>query len=122
MEREDLLGNVRRNEAIFDEVMEGLRDLPFVGDVRGCGYFRVVELVKDKATKQSFTDDECNWLLRDELSPYIYNAGLICRADDRADPVLVLSPTLVCGEEELRFIGKVLTDALNQAAIAFSQR
>ena len=122
MESEDLLGNVRRNEAIFDEVMEGLRDLPFVGDVRGCGYFRVVELVKDKATKQSFTDDECNWLLRDELSPYIYNAGLICRADDRADPVLVLSPTLVCGEEELRFIGKVLTYALNQAAIAFSSR
>ena len=78
--------------------------------------------MKDKATKQSFTDDECNWLLRDELSPYIYNAGLICRADDRADPVLVLSPTLVCGEEELRFIGKVLTDALNQAAIAFSTR
>jgi adenosylmethionine-8-amino-7-oxononanoate aminotransferase len=122
MEREDLLGNVRRNEAIFDEVMEGLRDLPFVGDVRGCGYFRVIELVKDKATKQSFTDDECNWLLRDQLSPHIYNAGLICRADDRADPVLVLSPTLVCGEEELRFIGKVLTDALNQAAIAFSTR
>jgi adenosylmethionine-8-amino-7-oxononanoate aminotransferase len=122
MEREDLLGNVQRNEAIFDEVMEGLRDLPFVGDVRGCGYFRVVELVKDKATKQSFTDDECNWLLRDELSPYIYNAGLICRADDRADPVLVLSPTLVCGEEELRFIGKVLTDALNHAATAFSTR
>jgi adenosylmethionine-8-amino-7-oxononanoate aminotransferase len=122
MEREDLLGNVRRNEAIFDEVMEGLRDLPFVGDVRGCGYFRVIELVKDKATKQSFTDDECNWLLRDELSPYIYNAGLICRADDRADPVLVLSPTLVCGEEELRFIGKVLTDALNHAATAFSTR
>ncbi len=121
MEREDLLGNVRRNEAVFDEVMEGLRDLPFVGDVRGCGYFRVVELVKDKATKKSFTDDECNWLLRDELSPNIYNAGLICRADDRADPVLVLSPTLVCGEEELRFIGKVLTDALNHATIAFSQ-
>jgi len=122
MEREDLLGNVRRNEAIFDEVMEGLRDLPFVGDVRGCGYFRVIELVKDKATKQSFTDDECNWLLRDELSPYIYNAGLICRADDRADPVLVLSPTLMCGEEELRFIGKVLADALNHAATAFSAR
>ena len=122
MEREDLLGNVRRNEAIFDEVMEDLRDLPFVGDVRGCGYFRVVELVKDKATKQSFTDDECNWLLRDQLSPHIYNAGLICRADDRADPVLVLSPTLVCGEEELRFIGKVLADALNHAATAFTTR
>ena len=122
MEREDLIGNVRRNEAIFDEVMESLRELPFVGDVRGCGYFRVVELVKDKATKQSFTDDECNWLLRDELSPHIYNAGLICRADDRADPVLVLSPTLVCGEEELRFIGSVLTDALNHAATAFANR
>ena len=102
--------------------MESLRDLPFVGDIRGCGYFRVLELVKDKDTKQSFSDEECNWLLRDQLSPRIYGKGLICRADDRADPVLVLSPTLVCGPDELRFIGRVLTEAITETAEAFASR
>ena len=117
-----ILANVLENEPIFDEVMEQLKELPFVGDVRGCGYFRVLELVKDKNTKQSFTDEECNWLLRDELSPRIFEAGLICRVDDRADPVLVLSPTLICGPQELRFIAEVLTDALQHAAEEFQKR
>ncbi|MFM9036065.1 MAG: aspartate aminotransferase family protein [Actinomycetota bacterium] len=119
MKRDDILGNVLRNEGVFDEVMESLRDLPFVGDIRGCGYFRVIELVKDKATKQTFDADECNWILRDQLSPRIYDKGLICRADDRADPVLVLAPTLVCGPDELRFIGRVLTEALTETAAEY---
>ena len=122
MEEEDLLGNVRRNEPIFDEVMEGIRSLPLVGDVRGCGYFRTIELVRDKATKQTFDAAECNWLLRDILSPRIYSNGLICRADDRAEPVLVLAPTLVCGPDELRFIGDVLTEAITFAADQFAKR
>ena len=122
MEREDILGNVRRNEDYFGEVMEGLRDLPLVGDLRGDGYFRVVELVKDKETKESFTPAECNWLLRDALSPRIFASGLICRADDRADPVLVIAPTLVCGREELAFIGEVLHDAISFAAAQFAAR
>ena len=122
MEEEDLLGNVRRNEPIFDEVMEAIRDLPLVGDVRGCGYFRTIELVRDKATKQTFDAAECNWLLRDILSPRIYANGLICRADDRAEPVLVLAPTLVCGPDELRFIGEVLTEAITFAAEQYAKR
>jgi adenosylmethionine-8-amino-7-oxononanoate aminotransferase len=80
----------------------------------------VLELVKDKKTRQSFSDAECNWLLRDQLSPRIYRKGLICRADDRADPVLVLSPTLVCGPDELRFIGRVLTEAITETAEAYA--
>jgi adenosylmethionine-8-amino-7-oxononanoate aminotransferase len=102
--------------------MEGLRDLPLVGDLRGAGYFRVVELVKDKETKESFTPEECNWLLRDVLSPRIFSSGLICRADDRADPVLVVAPTLVCGREELAFIGEVLREAITYAAAQFAAR
>ncbi len=35
MEREDLCGHVRANEGRFREMLEGLRDLPIVGDVRG---------------------------------------------------------------------------------------
>ena len=122
MEEEDVLGNVRRNEPLFDEIMEGLRDLPMVGDVRGCGYFRTIELVRDKETKQTFDSEECNWLLRDILSPRIYSNGLICRADDRAEPVLVLAPTLICGPDELEFIGRVLTEAITYAADQYTRR
>ena len=122
MERDDILGNVRRHEPLFDSLMEGLRDAPMVGDVRGAGYFRVVELVKDKETKETFTPEECNWLLRDVLSPRIVNAGLICRADDRADPVLVVAPTLVCGETELTFLADVLREAITYAAGRYADR
>lgn len=122
MDEEDVLGNVRRNEPLFDEIMNRLRDLPIVGDVRGCGYFRTVELVRDKETKQSFDPKECNWLLRDILSPRLYANGLICRADDRAEPVLVLAPTLISGPTELEFIGQALTEAITYAADQYTRR
>ena len=122
MERDDLLGNVRRHEDRFGAVLDSLRDIPIVGDVRGAGYFRVIELVKDQATRQTFDDAECEWLLRGELSPALFEAGLICRADDRADPVLVLSPPLVCGDDELTFIGDVLRGALTHAWDAYRTR
>ncbi|MFM8827489.1 MAG: aspartate aminotransferase family protein [Actinomycetota bacterium] len=115
LEAEDVCGHVLRHEPLFDDVMASLAELPIVGDVRGCGYFRVAELVRDKETKETFTDAESEWLLRNVLSPILYDAGLICRADDRADPVVVLAPTLVCGEQELEFIRTTLRTAFTAA-------
>ena len=71
-------------------MLEGLRELPIVGDVRGAGYFHAIELVKDQDTKESFSDEESESLLRGFLSGELYDAGLICRADDRGDPVIQL--------------------------------
>ena len=122
IEREDLLGNVRRNEVAFDKVMARVAALPIVGEVRGCGYFRVAELVKDKERRTTFTDEECDWLLRGALSPALYRAGLFCRADDRADPVVVLAPPLTCGVSELQFIGDTLVDAFTDAWNDFQSR
>ena len=110
LEREDLCGHVLANEARFTELLDGLRDIPLVGDVRGDGYFRAIELVSDQATKGAFTADEAEWLLRGYLSPRLYEAGLICRADDRAEPVITLSPPLIAGEEELSFIADTVAD------------
>ena len=115
MEEEDINGNVLRHEQMFKDMMKSLGELPIVGDVRGCGYFHVLELVRDKDTKETFTREECEWLLRGVLSPHFFKSGLICRADDRADPVVVLAPTLICGEEELGFIGNVLHEGLTEA-------
>ena len=122
IEREDLCGNVLRNEPLFDDVMASLSELPIVGDVRGCGYFRVAELVRDSETGETFTDEESEWLLRKVVSPMIYDAGLICRADDRADPVIVLSPTLICGEQELEFIRSTLTTVFTEAWRQYQNR
>ena len=57
-EREELLEHVRDNEGGFRATLEKLNDLPIVGDVRGDGYFYGIELVKDKATKETFNDAE----------------------------------------------------------------
>jgi adenosylmethionine-8-amino-7-oxononanoate aminotransferase len=114
-EKEDLLGNVRANEAGFRATLEKLGDLPIVGDVRGDGYFYGIELVKDKATKETFDDDESERLLRGFLSHALFDAGLICRADDRGDPVIQLSPPLTCGQEHFDEMEQILRAVLTEA-------
>ena len=94
-EREELNEHVRENEGDFRATLEKLNDLPIVGDVRGDGYFYGIELVKDKATKETFNDDESERLLRGFLSGALFEAGLYCRADDRGDPVIQLAPPLI---------------------------
>jgi len=115
VEREDLLGNVRAREAAFRATLEKLLDLPIVGEVRGAGYFYGVELVKDKATRESFDDDESERLLRGFLSPRLFEAGLVCRTDDRGDPVIQLAPPLVCGQEQFDQIEATLRQVLTEA-------
>jgi adenosylmethionine-8-amino-7-oxononanoate aminotransferase len=114
-EKEDLLGNVRAQEAGFRATLERLGDLPIVGDVRGDGYFYGIELVKDKATRQTFSDDESERLLRGFLSTALFDAGLICRADDRGDPVIQLSPPLTCGQEHFDQMEQILRSVLTEA-------
>ena len=114
-EQEDLLGNVRANEATFRATLEKLYDLPIVGDVRGDGYFYGIELVKDKATRETFSDDESERLLRGFLSQALFDAGLICRADDRGDPVIQLAPPLTCGPEHFTEMEQILRSVLTEA-------
>jgi hypothetical protein len=114
-EKEDLLGNVRTNEAAFRATLEKLNDLPIVGDIRGAGYFYGIEMVKDKATRETFDDDESERLLRGFLSQALFDAGLVCRADDRGDPVIQLSPPLICGQEHFDEIERILREVLTEA-------
>ncbi len=114
-EREGVIEHVRAHEGEFRAMLESLRDLPIVGDVRGAGYFQAIELVKDKETKESFTDDESETLLRGFLSGELYRHGLICRADDRGDPVIQLSPPLIAGPEQFEEIEAILRSVLTEA-------
>jgi adenosylmethionine-8-amino-7-oxononanoate aminotransferase len=115
-ESEGLLAHVRESEAAFRGMLESLRDIPIVGDVRGAGYFQAIELVKDRETKAGFSDEESDHLLRGVLSGELYRRGLICRADDRDDPVIQLAPPLICGEEQWAEMESALRPALELAS------
>jgi adenosylmethionine-8-amino-7-oxononanoate aminotransferase len=114
-EKEDLLGNVRANEGAFRSTLERLYDLPIVGNIRGAGYFYGIEMVKDKVTRETFSDAESERLLRGFLSHALFDAGLVCRADDRGDPVIQLAPPLICGQEHFDEIERILREVLTEA-------
>jgi adenosylmethionine-8-amino-7-oxononanoate aminotransferase len=116
MEREQLNEHVREHEGAFRAMLDGLRDLPIVGDVRGAGYFHAIELVKDKDTKETFDHDEAEELLRGYLSGELYKRGLICRTDDRGDPIVQLSPPLIAGPEQFEEIEAILRPVLSEAS------
>jgi adenosylmethionine-8-amino-7-oxononanoate aminotransferase len=114
-EREGINRHVLDNQDAFRSTIEKLTDLPIVGDVRGDGYFYGIELVKDKTTKETFDDDEAERLLRGFLSKALYEAGLYCRADDRGDPVVQLSPPLICDQQHFDEIEQKLRGVLEEA-------
>jgi adenosylmethionine-8-amino-7-oxononanoate aminotransferase len=114
-EREGLYDRVKQNAPLFRSTLERLLDLPLVGDVRGAGYFYGIELVKDKATRETFDDAESERLLRGFLSKALFDAGLYCRADDRGDPVVQLAPPLTMGPAEFDEIERRLRSVLTEA-------
>ena len=115
MRREGLVEHVAAEQDAFRETLAQLLDLPIVGDLRGTGFFYALELVKDKETRETFTEEECETLLRDFLSPRLLDAGLICRADDRGDPVVQISPPLVAQQAQFDEITGILGEVLSEA-------
>jgi adenosylmethionine-8-amino-7-oxononanoate aminotransferase len=116
LDGEGVLDNVRAHEAEFRATLDSLRDIPIVGDVRGAGYFQAIELVKDRDTRESFSDQESETLLRGFLSGELFRRGLICRADDRGDPVIQLSPPLIAGPDLFQEISEILRPVLSEAS------
>jgi adenosylmethionine-8-amino-7-oxononanoate aminotransferase len=115
MEREKIVEHVAETQDSFRTQLETLLDLDIVGDVRGTGYLWALELVKNKETRETFNDEESETLLRGFLSGALFEKGLICRADDRGDPVVQISPPLVAGQEEFAQIVGILGEVLTEA-------
>ncbi len=115
MKREQIVEHVQEHEPALRDSLAQLLELPIVGDLRGVGYFWALELVKDKETRESFSDAESESLLRGFLSGRLFERGLICRADDRGDPVIQVSPPLVAGKAEFQEIAGILGDVLAEA-------
>jgi adenosylmethionine-8-amino-7-oxononanoate aminotransferase len=113
--RERLIDGVREHERAFGDTLAQLLELPIVGAVRGAGSVWALELTKDKGTRESFNPADCEWLLRGFLSNRPFEAGLICRADDRGDPIIQISPPLIATQPECDRIAAILDDVLTEA-------
>ena len=116
-ESEDVVGHVQANENAFRAALDDLADLPIVGDVRGAGYFYGIELVREREGRVSFSAEEREHLLRGFLSNRLLELGLICRADDRGEPVIQLSPPLIAGPDQFEEINAILRQALTEAMV-----
>ena len=115
IEREGIIDHVLANEAAFRATLEKLLDLPIVGDVRGMGFFYGIELVKNAKTRETFSAEESELLLRTHLSKRLLELGLVCRADDRGEPVIQVSPPLIAGQAEFDEIERIIRIALVEA-------
>ncbi len=117
MKRERIVEHVaEKQDALPLDARAAARRCRSSGDVRGTGFFYAIELVKDKETRESFDDEECETLLRGFVSPQLFERGLICRADDRGDPVIQISPPLVADQQEFDEIASMLGDVLSEAS------
>ena len=114
-EREGVLENVRANEPRARAALDALRDIPIVGDVRGMGHFWSIEVVRNQATREPLQGKEAEWLLKEVLSTELWQRGLICRLDDRADPIVQIAPPLVADAELFDEIAETLRAGLEVA-------
>jgi len=116
LEDEKILENVRANEEYFFQSLNALKEIPIVGDVRGTGYFWGIELVKNQETKETWAGDDAERLLRGYVSPEMFRRGLICRSDDRGDPVVQLAPPLISTRNDIDFMAGVLREVFTGAS------
>ncbi len=88
------------------KLKEELFDLKHVGDIRGKGFMIGIELVKDKARKETFSwkDD-----VGRKVSRKIIEKGVFTRP---LGPVLVIMPPLAIAEEEIDFMIRTYRDSI----------
>ncbi|MGH7213431.1 MAG: aspartate aminotransferase family protein [Tepidisphaeraceae bacterium] len=101
-EKNDLVRQVERKSVELSRMLDDLRDLPHVGDIRQKGFMVGVELVRDKATKQPFDPRR---RVGAEVCVKIRSHGVIVRP---LGDVVVLMPSLAMGVENLRTIVRAI--------------
>ena len=115
MQSEKINEHVREKESVFRKTLEKLYDIPIVGNIRGEGFFYGIELVKDKETRESFSAQESERILRVFISQALFENGIYCRTDDRGDPVVQLAPALIANETQFDEIESILRNVLTKA-------
>lgn len=101
---------------LFARLRERLGERPYVGDVRGRGFFAGIELVQDRATKQPY---DPRLQLAIKLREQSFANGLICypsqgNVDGAAGDHVILAPPYIATRDELDEIIDKLAISLEQ--------
>src|ERR687890_2408323 len=115
IEREKLLENVYALEGHFgDELRRMAEGHPIVKEVRGMGFFWAVEVKPERADGTPLEGHEYEKYFKGVVTKKLLEGGLICRFDDKEDPVIQFSPALVADKEIISKIAGITDDALTE--------
>jgi adenosylmethionine-8-amino-7-oxononanoate aminotransferase len=95
---------------VLEQALRPLEELPLVGDVRGSHFMMCIEYVQDKPKLKLFADGV---RIGKRIWRNCQKRGLLVR------PLMhlnVFSPPLTLEEEEIRFLGQVMRDAILETA------
>ena len=114
LERDKIPEMVRTTGKIFENALRGLSDMNIVGEVRGSHFMMGIEFVKDKATKETYSDDVDVGL---KVAQEAQERGLIARP---LGNILILSPTLIMDESQIAKIEEILRDSIKAVTSTLS--
>ena len=106
MERDDICGHIREVGPYLEERLNGLRDLPTVGDVRGKCFMMCVENVADKTTKELLPPEVA---IGNRIAAACQKRGVIVRPIAHLN---VLSPPLILTRDQIDTMVEVLRESI----------
>ena len=106
LENEEIPKKVRTTGKLFQKLLMSLNDLDIVGEVRGSHFMMGIEFVKNKDTKETFSDELS---VGQSVANECQKRGLIARP---LGNILILSPTLILNESEIRKIESILRESI----------
>jgi taurine--2-oxoglutarate transaminase len=105
MEEEDIVGNSKRVGHVMTQLHDDLKaEHPSVGDVRSIGLFGVIELVRNRATKEVLPAADMA-----KVSAYLKEHGLYHFASGH---LLFTNPPLIITDAQLREAFEIINQAL----------
>ena len=107
-EETDILGHVRHVGAHFQGRLQQLGSHPLIGEARGIGLLGALEIVKDKATRESF---DGALAIGANVAKRAEDYGIITRA---MGDTVAFAPPLIIGENEINEIFDVIKTALDE--------
>jgi lysine---8-amino-7-oxononanoate aminotransferase len=110
-ERDDLVNQVAEKSEYVKELLEELKELPHVGDIRQLGFMCGIELVLNKDTKEPFPFEQ---RVGYKTSLKMRELGLLTRP---MGDVLVFMPPLVSTKEELKEMLKIYKQAILEVPV-----
>ncbi len=117
IKRDDLLTKVRDNGLAFGSILrEHFEDHPYVGDIRGRGFFWAIELVLERSSKAPF---DPALQLHARIKKNALAQGLLCypmggTMDGRRGDHVLLAPPFITTQNELHEIASRLRTAIDQ--------